>query len=88
MKGGKLRKTINTFIVLELFSCPVVECIKVLATGLSQVIVDYGDIICVNTSAKIRKLIACLVVQVKMKMKSKLKLIICGIKISESICEI
>ena len=71
-----------------MFSCPVVECIKILGTGLSQVIVDYGDIIYVNTSAEIRKLIVCLVVQVKMKMKSKLKLIICGIKISESICEI
>ena len=58
-KCEKLRKTINTFIVLDLFSCPLVECIKPLATGLAQVIVDYRDITYVNTSAEIRKLIVC-----------------------------
>ena len=59
-KREKLRKTINTFIVLDLFSCPLVECTKALATGLAQVIVDYRDITYVNTSAEIRKLIVML----------------------------
>ena len=42
-----------------MFSCPLVECVKALATGLAQVIVDYRDITYVNTSAEIRKLIVC-----------------------------
>ena len=87
MKREKLRKTLTTIIVLELFSCPLAKCRKALTKGLSQVIVDYGDVTYANASAQTRKLIAWLVVQVKMRIKSKLELIICGIKVSETICE-
>ena len=57
MKREKLKKTLNYSIALELFSCPLSECIKASTTVSSQVNADHRDTKCVNTSDEIRKLI-------------------------------